>query len=321
MTCALRLLEQERRVRILADRRTPDTTSNRAGAVFSPFRIEGHERAGQWTQRAYSVLSELAEREPAAGVAMTPLRELFFRRLDGDPWWAGFVRGYERQSTVPAGYADSERAIVPRMNMQRYMPWLEARVLELGGEIACEHVTDLRSAFATGAQVVVNCSGLGAKALANDPAMTPMRGQILHVRSGMNIPECIVEDGIGARTTYVFPFEEYTVLGGTYERGETVEATSETELCGIIERCSAMLRACGHSGVEGLVRERLRDLAGLRPARVVGGVDEAVRLETERIGDDQWVIHNYGHGRAGVTLSWGCAEDVAARVAEVFETL
>lgn len=308
-------------MRVFADRRTPNTTSDRAGAVFSPFRIEGHERAGQWTQRAYSVLSELAEREPAAGVSLTPLRELFFRRLDGDPWWAEFVRGYERQTTIPAGYADSVRAIVPRMNMRRYMPWLESRVLEFGGVLVDRRVPDLSSAFATGTQIVVNCSGLGAGTLANDTAVTPMRGQILHVRTGMSIPECIVEEGSGVRTTYVFPFEDYTVLGGTYERGETIEATDEAVLRGIVERCSAMLRACGYSGVEGLVRERLRDLAGLRPARVVGGVDEAVRLETERIGDNHWVIHNYGHGRAGVTLSWGCADDVAKRVAEIFEAL
>jgi D-amino-acid oxidase len=45
----------------------------------------------------------------------------------------------------------------------------------------------------------------------------------------------------------------------------------------------------------------LRHKVGLRPAR------PAVRLE--RDGD---VVHCYGHGGAGVTLSWGCAEDVAA---------
>jgi D-amino-acid oxidase len=38
---------------------------------------------------------------------------------------------------------------------------------------------------------------------------------------------------------------------------------------------------------------------GLRPAR------SAVRLE--RDGD---VIHCYGHGGAGVTLAYGCAQDV-----------
>jgi D-amino-acid oxidase len=35
-----------------------------------------------------------------------------------------------------------------------------------------------------------------------------------------------------------------------------------------------------------------------------------VRLEAERIGAT-CVIHNYGHGGAGFTLSWGCAEGTA----------
>ena len=43
---------------------------------------------------------------------------------------------------------------------------------------------------------------------------------------------------------------------------------------------------------------------GLRPAR------PAVRLER-----DGGVVHCYGHGGAGVTLSWGCAEDVVALIA------
>ena len=42
---------------------------------------------------------------------------------------------------------------------------------------------------------------------------------------------------------------------------------------------------------------------GLRPTR------PAVRLESELRGDTR-VIHNYGHGGAGITLSWGCAREV-----------
>jgi glycine/D-amino acid oxidase-like deaminating enzyme len=44
--------------------------------------------------------------------------------------------------------------------------------------------------------------------------------------------------------------------------------------------------------------------AGLRPYR-----DETYRLEPEFIAD-KVVIHNYGHGGAGITMSWGCAEAV-----------
>ncbi len=55
---------------------------------------------------------------------------------------------------------------------------------------------------------------------------------------------------------------------------------------------------------------RLRDAAilehkvGLRPGR------PAVRLEAEQHSSGKRLIHNYGHGGAGVTLSWGCADEV-----------
>jgi D-amino-acid oxidase len=45
----------------------------------------------------------------------------------------------------------------------------------------------------------------------------------------------------------------------------------------------------------------------LRPGR------PSVRLEAEWIGDSL-VVHNYGHGGAGVTLSWGCADAVVNEI-------
>ncbi len=49
----------------------------------------------------------------------------------------------------------------------------------------------------------------------------------------------------------------------------------------------------------------LAERVGLRPFRKLG-----VRLEREQLHDGRIVIHNYGHGGAGFTLSWGCAREV-----------
>jgi D-amino-acid oxidase len=35
-----------------------------------------------------------------------------------------------------------------------------------------------------------------------------------------------------------------------------------------------------------------------------------VRLCAHRLRDGRSVIHNYGHGGSGFTLSWGCAQEV-----------
>lgn len=45
----------------------------------------------------------------------------------------------------------------------------------------------------------------------------------------------------------------------------------------------------------------IREVVGLRPYR-----PEGFKVEAERLGD-KLLIHNYGHGGAGITLSWGTA--------------
>jgi len=57
----------------------------------------------------------------------------------------------------------------------------------------------------------------------------------------------------------------------------------------------------------------IRTIAGLRPFRPSGFVVRGEKL------DDKTVIHNYGHGGAGITLSWGTAQ-LALTEAEKVET-
>jgi D-amino-acid oxidase len=52
----------------------------------------------------------------------------------------------------------------------------------------------------------------------------------------------------------------------------------------------------------------IRTVVGLRPFRASG-----FRVAAERVGD-KLVVHNYGHGGSGVTLSWGTS-DLATRLA------
>lgn len=52
-------------------------------------------------------------------------------------------------------------------------------------------------------------------------------------------------------------------------------------------------------------------LAGLRPHR-----DDTYRLEWEELGG-KYLVHNYGHGGAGITMSLGCAEYVVSYVQDI----
>jgi len=49
--------------------------------------------------------------------------------------------------------------------------------------------------------------------------------------------------------------------------------------------------------------------------RFIRNEKSGLRLETEE-RDGKCIIHNYGHGGAGVTLSWGCAAKVVELLAE-----
>ncbi|MBW3535423.1 MAG: FAD-binding oxidoreductase, partial [Gemmatimonadetes bacterium] len=78
---------------------------------------------------------------------------------------------------------------------------------------------------------------------------------------------------------------------------------------GLMAGCAPRTRTSGLAGwrAAGLVPPDvswdriIRTTVGLRPFRESG-----FRLEVERL-DDRTVIHNYGHGGAGMSLSWGTA--------------
>lgn len=314
LSAALRL-SAVARVEVFTRDDPAETTSTRAGAVFSAF--DAGDMVDVLSASAVA-FAELAG-DGDAGVSLRPSSE-YWSRPGPIPAWTGVVAralGKRVQSLAPVGpYAGGFRLTVPQVDIPRYMPWLRGRVVASGVSIKRRGVDAVALLFGEGFDLVVNASGLGARVLAEDPAVRPMRGQVVHVPNDLGLTEALDATEPDGSITYIYPFAEHVVLGGTYEHDEQACVTEPGALDAMTERCRALLGCTGRAGAAGLGRVRLRALAGLRPARVVGGQREAVRLELERTKAGP-VVHAYGHGRAGVTLSWGTAARVVELVGQV----
>ncbi len=95
---------------------------------------------------------------------------------------------------------------------------------------------------------------------------------------------------------YAIPRANDCVFGGTNELSDNLDVDPRST-AHILDECSRVLEI----EKPNVLAERV----GLRPFRRSG-----VRLERDRLRDGRIVIHNYGHGGAGFTLSWGSASDV-----------
>lgn len=302
LSCGIRLLEQGWGVTIVAEELPPRTTSNIAPAFWYPFKAYPLERIQRWGELALAEFYRLMA-EPEAGVSAATLVELYPTPVS-TPWWAGLVRRCQPipEPDLPAGYQAGFEAEVPLIETPRYMPYLLGRFRRLGGQIEQRRVTQVAELAGLG-RLIVNCAGLGARQLAGDEAVYPIRGQIIRV-SRPGLERQIVNAVSGPAMTYIVPRRDDCILGGTAEENAWNLEPEPAAAAAILQRARTLAPALVQAEV-------LEHRAGLRPGR------HEVRLELEQLGPECPMIHNYGHGGAGFTLSWGCAQEVAELAAKV----
>ena len=298
LSAAVRLQETGRSVCVLTADPPERTTSHLAAAVWFPTGFGDQDGVLGWARRAFEVFSALAE-VPGSGVVMRDSLMLL-RSPTKTPWWAEAVGGVERvgPEEVPPPYTGGYRFTVPLVEMPVHLPWLLERFVSSGGVVEERAVDSFREAASYG-DVVVNCSGLRARELADDEAVFPVRGEVVRVSNpGLSLSVRDEENPKGR--TYVHPRTRDCVLGGTSEPGEWDTTPNPASAAAIVERCTEVVPELARAEV-------LEHHVGLRPARSGG-----VRLELDAHGaDGAHLVHNYGHSGAGVTLSWGCADRVA----------
>jgi D-amino-acid oxidase len=304
LTCGLVFAERGYRTAIFAKEIGQETTSGAAAALWFPYDAEPADKVIPWALETYRTLIDLA-RNPDSGVSMIELRQFSRTEEIHIPEWA-IPLGARAvvPSLPPVMSSEVETSLkifksgfslrVPLMDTTIYLDYLANRFIAAGGSIAANtHFTKLEEVDQQFG-FVINCAGIGARELIRDIDLEPHRGQVAIVPRIKDLPYAVVCDD--APLMYAIPRRNDYVLGGTNELSNDLAADSATTTR-IVAECTRALKI----EKPNVLAERV----GLRPFRKSG-----VRVERDQLRDGGTVVHNYGHGGSGFTLSWGCAEEV-----------
>ena len=294
LTTAVRLLEAGADVLVRTAAASIGTVSAIAGAMIGPSFGAVDERTTALIDASDRHFRFLAI-DPATGVRIRRGRLLSHPTADDRRQWCAPMSSNIRplrSDELPDGFAAGMAAELPFVDMPVFLAWLTARIGVLGGRIEQRPVPALHEIIDDHADLVVNCSGLGAGTLAGDTSVTPVRGQHVIVDAPWQ-QEFLYEHG-EREWVSVMPHARRVVLGGVADPGNVSLVPDPDLTARILQRCRAVFPALATAPVIGVE-------VGLRPVR------PRVRLER-----DGRIVHNYGHGGNGVMLSWGCADAVTA---------
>ncbi len=347
LTTAYCLLKKGYEVTLVAEKFSPDITSNVAGALWEwPPAVCGFhadevslKRSKKWCVDSYQAFFELAKSK-ATGVFIKPVCFFFRESVNDNPLYLlkmnelkEQVKGFRHDEQIvveehinPAiGIKDAYCHLAPMIDTDVYLVWLMKEVVHAGAHIIHKKIVGLlleieMELLATyKSDFIVNCTGLGAMELTDD-AMYPLRGALVRVTNdGATFPVltkayCVSFDENTQQQDIIFIVprgENLLVLGALTEKDEwdtAINLTNYAPLQKMLERCIDFYPALKGAKLD--THEPVR--VGLRPFR-----EGSVCLEQV---DKHRIVHNYGHGGSGFTFSWGCANEVVQKVEHYFTT-
>ena len=182
--------------------------------------------------------------------------------------------------------------------------------------------------------IIINCSEMGSIDLFEDPHGLLYRGHVIQVPGAPKLtdPEGnlisynfspgseIYQTKTGtSQDVYLYPRSDGWILGGSRQKGTIDEKgkwTGDESIPPQQTLDGFYIPAQIYQLNSGIIRhtfgvntDQFSELKGRMAYRYVRKQENGLRLEAEQM-HDKLFIHNYGHGGAGVTLSWGCAKKV-----------
>lgn len=300
MSTAFLLMQKNHRITIYAKAFSPNITSNRAAAFWFPYHIRNDRRGIRWCRTSYEYYKKLAEQNET-GISLRQLIKVLRKGVEEDePIWIDFMPqgSYHimSQNELAPDIAIGYNVQVPLIETQIFLPYLQQQLQEKGVKFAEREIKSFDE-LTSDYDIVINCSALGSRELCNDDNIIPVRGQVGLLSPKNNLPIYLDNE----KPLYIVPRKDAIIVGGTYEEKVEAETTEPATIERILNNAYEIFPELKHQQVIG-------SWAGLRPYR------PEVRVEHE---EGTNIIHNYGHGGSGFTLSFGCAEEVSAIVDKI----
>lgn len=240
---------------------------------------------------------DLAQKEPSSGVKTYPMTEYLDDESDDSKvWYKTLMPNYQVIPTpeLPPGVTFGMKYTAMTMNPVLLLPWLKEKLLAKGVKFIRQEIKSLDEARRiSDASIIVNASGVGAKILAGDDAVLPVRGQTMFVKTDFN--QIVMREG--SEYTYVIPRVESggVIMGGI--KSDRLDSEVDVALkSDILMRVNRIT----NGAFKDLDLSTVSDLVGFRPGRKSG-------IRVEREGD---VVHAYGVEGAGYIYSFGVAEKI-----------
>ena len=312
-THLLQIMPRDVLVTVIADKLPPDTlASDRSvGLVtFGPHYIErgSTERTLRWVNGTKAYLDKIYNSPERNGSGISRLHGYMLKKdgpmnkimVDGKEILPGWREANESEKAlIHCNDHEVLTSVTYSIQSSAYMQWLLGKFTDLGGVVVKQKIDSLSTLDSY--DIIVNCSGLGAKEVVDDENMYPLQGHVLSVKAPW-VKQFFFD--ISTRTV-IQPCEDSVIIGGmleTYNGDTNVDPDVIRHIREKAERQIPNLKAA----------ENLEAWVGVRPMRLGG-----VRLE--RDSSMSTVVHCYGHGVKGYGCHWGCAEEVGRLVKDIIQ--
>lgn len=297
-------------VTIFADKFTKDTTSHGAGGLFRP-NVEhligvDPDTVKRWSTDGFKFYSSLALSAEACNSGHMILPGYVFSNTPIlNPLYKGLVFSFHELSgedlkKLGVNYKYGYQVTTIVTDLSRYLPWLMTRFKDEGGHVEVRTVQSLEE-FVGKYDAVVNCSGIRSRQLVGDNSVYPVRGHLIRIKAPWIKNWVYTED-----SAYFIPGFDSVAIGGIRQKDNYSMAIDPKDTAGILERCHRLWPSLKGAPI-------ISEWVDLRPHR------DPVRIEKEVMKFSKGsltVVHNYGHGALGITLSWGTSIDAAKLAVE-----
>ncbi|HEX3671248.1 MAG TPA: FAD-dependent oxidoreductase [Candidatus Cybelea sp.] len=256
LTTARVLQERGWQVTIYAADLPPQTTSNVAGAQWTPVTVFAANQTTPQFMDAFRKAARIANRRFQLMVGSTygvrwldnyvlkhgsePGGELDFAQSAGIADLYADVETVDPASVPFTGFSNIRRFATMLMEPNTFLPAVQRDFLLQGGRIV---VRDFRSPSEIARlheRVVFNCTGLGSRALFGDTILEPVRGQLTILEPQPQVDYCYLAS---TPLLYMFPRSDGILLGGTFDRGNWSTAVDLATQGRILAEHAAVFKA------------------------------------------------------------------------------